>query len=686
MATAGALSLRGDEPAYVEGEVLVRFHAGSSKRQSDDILASSGLAVRRHYRWLSERSGRRQVLVRHASKSTATLLAELGRDPAVETAEPNYLRYPSASASALPVDARFGELWGLHNTGQSVNGVTGTADVDIDFPEAWAMARPNPPEVVIGIIDTGVDYTHPDLAANMWTNPGETPNNSTDDDGNGFVDDYYGYDFAGDNGAAPDPDPMDIDTSPGHGTHVSGTAAAVRNSEGIAGVNYKARVMALKASESGTTLPASYTMAAIEYATMMKTRGVNVVALNGSYGGPGFSVLEQAAIVAAGQAGIIFVAAAGNETANNDSTSFYPANYNAANIISVAATGPSDTLADFSNFGATTVDLAAPGDDILSTIPAHVSTDASVVSPATTYTSQGMQFAGRTDGITATVYDCGLGYPSNFPAQVNGNIALIERGTLFFTEKAQNAMAAGAVAAIIYNHSPGLINGTLQVPSNWMPVVELSQTDGQLLRAEGNVQVTVTHALNPNNAYLFLGGTSMAAPHVAGAVALMAMNYPLESVAQRINRILSNVDPVAALSGKVASGGRLNIARAIDTDGDTLPDWWELQTALSLGTMNASSDTDQDGALDAEEFLAGTNAGDENSNLALQTPGAPDANGVVIRWTSASNRTYRVMRTTDLSVPFSALASGIRAVPPMNTYTDATAVAASRIFYRIELE
>ncbi len=684
MATTGASSLRGDEPAYVEGEVLVRFHAGRSQHQSGSVLSSRGLTIDRDYTWLSARSGRRQCLVRHAARTTAALIVDLSRDPAVETVEPNYLRVPLTSG--FPSDARFGELWGLHNSGQTVNGVSGAADADIDFPEAWAMARPDAVEVVIGIIDTGVDYSHPDLAGNMWTNPGETPNNASDDDGNGFIDDTHGYDFAGDNGASPDSDPMDIDTSPGHGTHVAGTAAAVRDGNGVAGVNYKARIMALKASASGATLPVAYTLAAIEYATMMKNRGVNIVALNGSYGGPGFSVLEQAAIVAAGQAGIIFVAAAGNDTADNDSTATYPANYNAANLISVAATGPNDTLAGFSNFGATTVDLAAPGEGILSTIPTHVSTSASVVSPATTYASQGLQFAGRTAGISATVYDCGLGYPSNFPPQVNGNIALIERGTLFFTEKAQNAMAAGAAAAIIYNHSPGLISGTLQAPGNWLPAVELSQADGQHLLAQGNVQVNVTHVLDPGDAYLFLGGTSMAAPHVAGAVSFMAMNYPLESVAQRINRILSNVDPVGALSGKVASGGRLNIARATDTDGDTLPDWWELQSVASLGTMTASSDTDHDGALDSDEFLAGTSAADENSNLALDAPAAPEGGGVVVRWSSASNRTYRLMRTTDLTVPFNALASAIPATPPMNTYTDTTAAAAARIFYRIELE
>ena len=177
-------------------------------------------------------------------------LVKYRQSPAVEYAEPNYLHH----VTAIPNDTQFTSLWGLHNTGQNVNGTAGAPDVDIDAPEAWDITTGSP-NVIIGVIDTGIAYDHPDLAANMWINPGEIPDDGIDNDGNGFIDDVNGYDFFNN-----DPDPMDppysLEGNPGHGTHVAGTIAAVgNNSLGVTGVMHTAKLMALKAGDVNGSLP-----------------------------------------------------------------------------------------------------------------------------------------------------------------------------------------------------------------------------------------------------------------------------------------------------------------------------------------------------------------------------------------------------------------------------------------------
>ncbi|MEI6084725.1 MAG: S8 family serine peptidase [Verrucomicrobiota bacterium] len=517
---------------YVEGEVIVTYKAAQN------------LAAR-------QRVGQRTRLIRAPGRTTKELIAELKQDPTVETVEPNYLRWFSVAAPTN--DPSFAQLWGLHNTGQTVAGTAGQAGADIRFVEAWRLVAPGTGPVVVAVIDSGIDSTHPDLVSNLWTNAGEIPGNSTDDDGNGYVDDYIGYDFV--NGL---PNPTDSGL---HGTHVSGTLAATGNNQvGVIGVNFQARIMALKISPNGINVTAAAAIEAIEYATMMKGRGVNIVAINASFGGSSFSTAERAAIQAAGEAGIIFCAAAGNESRNNDVTPEYPASYRLPNMIVVAASDQNDVLADFSNFGATTVDLAAPGVNILSTVPvALAGTTATVVQASVTLAGNGLTYAGTTTGITAAVVDCGLGYPTNFPPTVAGNIALIQRGTLFFTEKVGNAMAAGATAAIIYNNTNGNFLGSLQSPSNWIPAVALSQADGQTLLGLLPTPVTVINVTDPTQIYQYLDGTSMATPHVAGAVAFAAQNYPGETVAVRIQRILAGTAAVTGLQSKVATGGRLNL-------------------------------------------------------------------------------------------------------------------------------
>ncbi|RYD47523.1 MAG: hypothetical protein EOP83_27930, partial [Verrucomicrobiaceae bacterium] len=519
------------------------------------------------------------------------LIAELKADPSVETVEPNYIRHISAAASS---DTDFSKLWGLHNTGQTVHGVTGTAGADTRFLEAWPLARQNGPEVVVAVADTGLDPTHPDLAGNLWTNAGEIAGNGIDDDSNGRIDDIHGFDFSNNIGTMTD--------SGEHGTHVAGTiAASGGNGIGIAGLHFRAKVLPLKISNNGETISSSAVLAAFDYAVNLKESGVNIVAINASFGGSSSSTTEITAIEALRDAGIVLCAAAGNEGANNDTTASYPANYAVSNIISIAALTPANQLASYSNYGATTVDLAAPGSEIYSTMPlSFVSQTNSLKIGTNNYAGAFIEYSGTTSisGLTGSAYNCGLGQVGQFPAGVAGNIALIQRGTTTFAQKVTNAMAAGAIAAIIYDNTSSSITAnpwTLGGSGNWIPAIRISQVDGQTVVASTlPVTATFTRFIDSPAAYQFLDGTSMAAPHVTGAVAFAAMNFPAETMAQRISRILTQTTAVSALAGKVATGGRLDLLKMIDTDNDSLPDWWEQEQIGSLAST-ATADPDGDG-------------------------------------------------------------------------------------------
>jgi thermitase len=289
--------------------------------------------------------------------------------PAVEYAEPNFVVFPSVT----PNDANFNRLWGLNNTGQSIGGQAGTADADVDAPEAWNTGT-GTPGTVVAVIDEGVDVSHPDLRNNIWRNPGEVPGNGVDDDGNGYVDDVNGWDFTNDDASVYDPDPID-GSGDEHGTHVAGTIAAEgNNGTGITGVNWKAQVMALKflGPNSGSTVDA---VEAINYAA---ANGADVSNNSWGYVGAPSRTLRDA-IARADNAGHLFVAAAGNggpdgvgdDNDADPNNSNYPSSFTNPNIISVAATDNRDRLASFSNFGATSVDLAAPGVNVASTLPGN---------------------------------------------------------------------------------------------------------------------------------------------------------------------------------------------------------------------------------------------------------------------------------------------------------------------------
>jgi subtilisin family serine protease len=349
-------------------------------------------------------------------------------------------------------------------------------------------------------------------------------------------------------------------------------------------------------------------------------------------------------------------------------------------MIVVAASGQDDALASFSNYGATTVDLAAPGVNILSTFPVSRPGLTSYVQQASSaFSGNELTYAGTTSlsGITRQIFNCGIGNPSDFPAAVSNNIALIERGGLFFSEN------------VVYNNVAGNVNGTLQSPSDWIPAISISQTDGQTLisrisaSGSNSVSATVVNAVDPTAIYEYLDGTSMATPHVSGALAFAAVNFPNDTPAQRIQRILANVTPVPSLAGSVITGGRLNLARIVDSNTNSLPDWWEQQFFGQLIGTNVVADPDQDGANTLAEWLAGTNPTNAASSLRLTaTRGA--ANTVQFQWPSTAGRFYRLLGATHPAGPFSPLSTNIAATVPLNTLTNS--MTTPQRYYRLQIE
>ena len=334
---------------YVPGKLIVRFAAGAdgkiqSAAEKSQILSSlGGATIKRNFKIVPGLS----VVKLPAGMTVEQALPVFNKASGILYAEPDY---KVQICSTIPDDTRFDDLWGMHNTGQT----GGTADADIDAPEAWDIGTGSS-EIIVAVIDTGVDYTHIDLAANMWVNEAEyngTP--GQDDDGNGYVDDIYGYDFRNNDG-----DPMDDHY---HGTHCAGTVGAVgNNGEGVAGVCWNVRIMAVKFLSSGGSGTTADAISSVEYSTLM---GANLS--SNSWGGGGYSQGLKDAINAAGAAGMLFVAAAGNDNENTDVYPHYPSSYDCESLISVMSTDKYDNKSGFSNWGPTSVDLGAPGSDILS--------------------------------------------------------------------------------------------------------------------------------------------------------------------------------------------------------------------------------------------------------------------------------------------------------------------------------
>jgi len=432
---------------FVPGELLIKIKSSGStgSRVSLDVLNLikgelveniTTSAMKSHAARSGEEAG--TLILAKSGFGTMEAIQMLQGNPDVAFAEPNWIYHHFATSNDpyVTTNTATSQLWGMYSATALAGGKANANG--IGATTTWNSDKLGSASVYIGIIDEGYMFNHEDLFANAGTNPGEIAGNSRDDDDNGLVDDVYGWDFAGNNNTVFD------GTGDDHGTHVAGTIGAVGgNGKGVAGVVWNVKMIGAKflGSRGGTTANA---IKSVDYFTDLKTRhGLNLVATNNSWGGGGFSQALKDAIDRAGSADILFIAAAGNSGSNNDATASYPSGYTSANIIAVASITSNGGLSSFSQYGATTVDIGAPGSAIWSTVPV--------------------------------------------------------------------AGGKGKTAAV-------------------------------------------------SSGYASYNGTSMATPHVTGAAALYKSLNPSATAAQVKNAILTSATPTPSLSGKVVTGGRLNVS------------------------------------------------------------------------------------------------------------------------------
>ena len=561
---------------YKPGELLVRYKPA--------MQTAHRAALERTARVRAATTIGRSRIARvflDADTTVAQAQALYAADPNVEFVEPNYL----LQAQTLPDDTDFSRQWALYNTGQTVSGYAGTAGADMDAPLAWDISTGSS-DVVVAMVDTGCDLNHPDLAANIWSNPGEIAGNGLDDDGNGYIDDIHGWDF------------VDADNQPqdatGHGSHVAGIIAAVGgNGRGIAGVAWQVRIMPLRfinAFNEGTIADA---IAAIEYAL---AKGVKII--NCSWGSSSYSLSLKHVM---DEADALFVCAAGNNGADTDLDPFYPASFSGDHILSVAASDQMDQLAWFSNYGTASVDVAAPGVRIyslndgrqtlwqetfdqgwpdgwqsggsgdtwaVSDPPATADAPALALSPQGGYTSQADTWAQAPVQNLAPAEAAQLTFRIVGSSQTNSDYLNLEVSTDGSAWRALPLLMGGSVYC----------NGISGSIPYWMTAkADLGPWDGQSqlfvrlhFQSDGsgtdtgfyidNLQLSAASAAD---SYQFMQGTSMAAGYVSGLAALILSENSALTPRELKSIIVDSVDLRQNLLEQAASGGRVNAFNAL---------------------------------------------------------------------------------------------------------------------------
>ncbi|HVF54845.1 MAG TPA: S8 family peptidase [Pyrinomonadaceae bacterium] len=396
-APALPFAVTADGSKIVADELLIQFKDGVALSDINDAKHSVGVLTKKIIK--ADAKGKLELAKIQSGVSVENAVRILKNNPAVAFAEPNYI----VQHQLVATDTYYtnGNLWGMYG-----DATTPANQFGSQAGEAWAAGHTGSATVYVGVIDEGIDYEHIDLAQNIWTNPFDLPD-GVDNDGNGYVDDIHGYDFANnDNSVYDGVRPSDYDTD-AHGTHVSGTIGAPMNGIGVVGVNWNVTIISGKFLNPGGGSVAD-AIEAINYFVDLKTRhGINLVALNNSWGGGGYSQALHDAVIRAAKANILFTAAAGNGNLagigqNNDSKPSYPSNYNTTQgtstqtaasydaVIAVAALTKTGTLAKYSNYGITQVDLGAPGSGIWSTTPNNTLSSFDGTSMATPHVTGGI--------------------------------------------------------------------------------------------------------------------------------------------------------------------------------------------------------------------------------------------------------------------------------------------------------
>jgi subtilisin family serine protease len=574
----------GRPDGFVPGQVIVKFRGGTPAAKRAAVVRDRNARVLQS----SPLPGVR-LLGLPVGASVVATAAALERDPAVAWAEPNARR----QGGAVPSDALFGQQWALHNTGQAVNGdPPGTAGADIRAPEAWDRTTGSP-NVKVAVIDSGVNLNSPDLAPNIWHNPGETgggrESNGIDDDGNGYVDDWRGWDWV-----QNDNEPLD---NFGHGTHVAGIIGARGNNGiGTTGVAWNTTIIPLRVADNLDQSSCFGMASAVAYAAAAGARVINA-----SIWGHTPCQAEEDAIAAASDS--LFVTIAGNDDGvNNDAAPSYPCNFPEPNIVCVAATDQRDQLAGFSNYGPNSVDLAAPGVSIRSTMPKWgptqilLSDDFSNPLGSRWSTGGSPNSWGRQTDIFHSPSFSLADSPYSYYSNNANNYVELNQGNLDLRNETDCAATVWVKTTL--GSGDALYAETASDKVDWAFVSAWSGTSSgfeqsyvDLGRVEGDSSgalafafgadgsgtadgvylddfaakcvPTLTHYTGADDEYGFDYGTSMAAPHVAGVAALVLSLDPTMSTAALKARILGSVDPLPSLAGKTVTGGRLDAARAV---------------------------------------------------------------------------------------------------------------------------